>query len=156
VDFVWTFSADALTVSSFSSKEFVDWGTDDYDAYVECGYDFAGDLLLKKNSPYVVVLCRSTEEGYGPAPNYIPINPSGLFLEAYWDFRDYPSSRQQVYRVKPTAVLNVSDLSDNGQTKSVVTSRMKVRGHGRSMRLKFIAEEGKNFVLLIILSAERS
>ena len=29
---------------------------EDYDAYVECGYDFAGDLLLKKNSPYVVVL----------------------------------------------------------------------------------------------------
>lgn len=145
---VLTFSADALTVSSFSSKEFVDWGTEDYSAYVECGYDFAGDLLLKKNSPYIVVLCRSTEEGYGPAPNYTVINPSGLYMEAYWDFRDYPSSRQQVYRIKPSAVLDTSNLSDNGQTKSVVTSRMKVRGHGRSMRLKFIAEEGKNFVLL--------
>ena len=145
---VLTFSANALTVSSFSSKRFVDWGTENYSAYVECGYDFAGDLLLKKNSPYIVVLCRSTEEGYGPAPNYTPINPSGLFLEAYWDFKDYPSSRQQVYRVKPSAVINTSNLSDNGQTKSVVTSRMKVRGQGRSMRLKFIAEEGKNFVLL--------
>ena len=145
---VLTFSSNALTVSSFSSKEFVDWGTEDYSAYVECGYDFAGDLLLKKNSPYIVVLCRSTEEGFRPFPDYSVINPSGLFMEAYWDFKDYPTSRQQVYRVKPSAVLNTSDLSDNGQTKSVVTSRMKVRGHGRSMRLKFIAEEGKNFVLL--------
>lgn len=145
---VLTFSVNALTVSSFSSKRFVDWGTEDYDAYVECGYDFAGDLLLKKNSPYVVVLCRSTEEGFGPAPVYTTINPSGLFMEVYWDFKDYPSSRQQVYRIKPSPVINTTNLTDNGQTKSVVTSRMKVRGHGRSMRLKFIAESGKNFILL--------
>ena len=94
------------------------------------------------------VLCRSTQEGYGVPPNYEVINPSGLFLEAYWDFKDYPATRQQVYRIKPTPVLNVNDRSDTGQNKSVVTSRLKVRGYGRSMRMKFVAEEGKNFVLL--------
>jgi hypothetical protein len=40
---VLTFSEDALTVSSFSSKEFVDWGTDDYDAY--------GEFFLRSRSP---------------------------------------------------------------------------------------------------------
>jgi hypothetical protein len=145
---VLTYNGGNLTVSSFSSKSFVDWGTENYDAYVECGYDFGGDLLLKKSAPYVTVLCRSTEEGYTPAPNFNVINPSGLFLEAYWDFRDYPATRQQVYRIKPSPVLDTTNLSDNGQTKSVVTSRLKVRGSGRSMRMRFVAEEGKNFVLL--------
>ena len=145
---VLTFSADKMTISSFSSKSFLDWSTENYDAYVECGYDFGGDLLLKKNAPYIVTLCRSTEEGFGTGPSYTPINPSGLFMEAYWDFKDYPATRQQVYRIKPSPVVNLADLTDTGQNKSVVTSRMKVRGHGRSMRLKFIAEEGKNFVLL--------
>lgn len=145
---VLTFSDNKVTVSSFSSKSFLDWGAEDYSTYVECGYDFGGDLLLKKNAPYITVLCRSTEEGFGTGPTYTVINPSGLFMEAYWDFKDYPATRQQVYRIKPTPVVNVNDLSDTGQNKSVVTSRMKVRGHGRSMRLKFVAEEGKNFVLL--------
>lgn len=145
---VLTYSAGKMTISLFSSKEFLDWGTEDYDAYVECGYDFAGDLLLKKTAPFVTVYCRSTEEGFGTGPNYTPINPSGLFLEAYWDFKDYPATRQQVYRIKPTPIVNTGDLTDNGQNKSIVTSRLKVRGSGRSMRLRFQGETGKNFVLL--------
>jgi len=69
-------------------------------------------------------------------------------MEAYWDFKDYASTRQQVYLPKPTPIVDPSNLSDTGQNKSVVTTRLKVRGSGRSMRLKFEAEEGKNFILL--------
>lgn len=144
---VLTYTSGKLTVSSFSSKTFTDWGTDTYDSYVVAGYDFVGDLLLKKTAPYVTVYTRSTEEGFAPI-TLQPINPSGLFLEAYWDFKDYASTRQQVYLPKPTPVVNTGNLSDTGQNKSVVTTRLKVRGSGRSMRLKFEAEEGKNFVLL--------
>lgn len=145
---VLTYSAGKMTVSLFTSKDFLDWGTENYECFVECGYDFAGDLLLKKSAPYVTVYCRSTEEGFTPSPDFNVINPSGLFLEAYWDFKDYPASRQQVYRIKPAPIINTASLSDTGQNKSVVVSRMKVRGSGRSMRLRFEGEEGKNFVLL--------
>ena len=134
-----------ITISTFNDEHFYDWGTQPYESFVECGYDFAGDLLLKKSAPYVTTYCRVTEEGFGPAPGYVTINPSGLFMEAYWDFKKSASTRQQVYRIKPTPVYTEDG---NGQTKDVVTSRLKVRGSGRSMRLKFIAEEGKNFVLL--------
>jgi hypothetical protein len=144
---VLTYSAGKLTVSSFSNKDFVDWDSLNYDSYVVAGYDFVGDLLLKKSAPYVTVYTRSTEEGFTPI-TFEPINPSGLFMEAYWDFKDYASTRQQVYRPKPTPVVTPSNLSDTGQNKSVVTTRLKVRGNGRSMRLKFEAEEGKNFILL--------
>jgi hypothetical protein len=137
-----------ITVSTFYDKTFYDWDLYKYDSYVECGYDFSGDLLLKKTAPFAIVYCRSTEEGFTPAPDFDPINPSGLFLSAYWDFKDYPSSKQQVYKIKPTALVNEMDLSDNGQNKSVITTRLKIRGKGRSMRLRFDAEDGKNFVLL--------
>lgn len=143
---VLTYSSGFLTVSAFSSKTFLDWTTESYDSFVEAGYDFGGDLLLKKSAPYVTVYLRSTEEGYTYALE--PINPSGLFLEAYWDFKDYSSTRQQAYLPKPAPVANASDLSDTGQNKSVVTTRLKVRGSGRSVRLRFEAEEGKNFILL--------
>ena len=145
---VVTFKDDAMTISLFSSKTFLDFVTEDYDCYVEAGYDFGGDLLLKKSVPYITTYCRVTEEGFTSAPNYDVINPSGLFLEAYWDFKDYSSTRQQIYRPKPTPVVDTTNISDNGQNKSVVTSRLKVRGSGRSLRLRFVAEEGKNFVLL--------
>lgn len=135
-----------MTVALFSSKTFLDWGTESYNSFVEAGHDFGGDLLLKKSAPYVTVYTRSTEEGYTLALE--PINPSGLYLGAYWDFKDYASTRQQVYKPKPTPVVNTSDLSDTGQNKSVVVTRLKVRGSGRSVRLRFDSEEGKNFVLL--------
>ncbi len=145
---ILTYTGGKFTICLFSSEDFLDWETESYSSYVEAGYDFAGDLLLKKSAPYVTVYCRSTEEGFGAGPNYDVLNPSSLFMEVYWDFKDYPSTRQQAYRVKPTATVNTSNLSDNGQTKSVVVTRLKVRGSGRSMRLKFESEEGKNFVLL--------
>lgn len=142
-----TYTGGKLTVSSFSNTEFVDWESEDYSSYVVAGYDFAGDMLLKKSAPYVTVYLRSTEEGFEPI-TLEPINPSGLFLEAYWDYKNYASTRQQCYLPKPTPVVDTNNLDDNGQNKSVVTTRLKVRGNGRSMRLKFEAEEGKNFILL--------
>lgn len=137
-----------ITISTFNSKTFYDWTDLSYSSYVECGYDFAGDLLLKKSSPYVTVYCRRTEEGFTYTPDHEPINPSGLIMTVFWDFKDHPATRQQVYRPKPTPVVDETNLSDTGQEKSVVVSRMKVRGSGRSMRLKFESEDGKNFVLL--------
>jgi len=139
-----------MTVGLFSSKTFYDWGNVNYDSYFETGYDFGGDLMLKKTAPYIVVYCRSTEEGYtgNESIGYQAINPSSLTLKAYWDFKHNPSSSQQAYRPKPYTMVNTTDLSDNNQDRSVVTTRLKVRGSGRSMRMRFESEEGKNFVFL--------
>lgn len=143
-------SVSKMTVGLFSSKTFYDWGNAAYESYMETGYDFAGDLTLKKTAPYVTVYCRSTEEGYtgNETDGYEAINPSSLVMKAYWDFKDTPSSSQQAYRIKPFVTVNPSDLTATNQTKSVVTTRLKVRGSGRSMRLRFESEEGKNFVFL--------
>ena len=138
------------TVATFTSKSFLDFGTANYSSYAEAGYDFLGDLERRKTAPYVTVYCRRTEEGFtgNASIGYNAINPSGLTMKSYFDFKNLPSSTQQAYRIKPFLVVDAADLTNNQQTGSVVTTRLKVRGRGRSMRLKVESEVGKNFVLL--------
>jgi hypothetical protein len=137
-------------LGQFSDEGFQDFGTEDYDSYFESGYFFGGDLLLKKSAPYVTVYLRSTEDGFtgNETDGYSAINPSGLLLKTYWDFKSNSSSSQQAYRIKPFAIVNTSDLSNNQQDRSVVVTRLKVRGRGRSMRLRFEAEPEKDFIFL--------
>jgi len=139
-----------MSIGLFSSETFLDWGTANYSSYAEAGYDFLGDLNLKKTAPYVTVYCRTTEEGFtgNETDGYEAINPSSLTMKAYWDFKTVPSSSQQAYRIKPFIIVDADDLTNNQQVGTVVTTRLKVRGKGRSMRLRFESEEGKNFVLL--------
>jgi hypothetical protein len=139
-----------LTMGSFSSKTFLDWGTANYLSFAEAGYDFIGDLIRQKNSPYILTYMRVTEEGWVVSGSgYEPIRPSGLLVSAYWDFKTSPSSEsQQAYRYKQTPVVNPSSLTDFGYPDTIITSRLKIRGTGRSVRLRFESEQGKDFVLV--------
>ena len=139
-----------LTMGTFSGGNYLDWGTTNYSSFAEAGYDFLGDLMLQKNAPYIVVYSRVTEEGWtATEAGYEPIRPSSIFVSAYWDFSKTPSSAaQQAYRYKTTPIVNPADLSDFGYPDTVLTTRLKVRGRGRSMRMRFESEQGKDFVLL--------
>lgn len=139
-----------ITMGTFSGGDYLDWGTTNYSSFAEAGYDFLGDLMLQKNAPYIVVYSRVTEEGWTATESgYEPIRPSSLFVSAYWDFSKTPSSAaQQAYRYKTTPIVNPADLSDFGYPDTVLTTRLKVRGRGRSMRMRFESEQGKDFVLL--------
>lgn len=139
-----------LTMGTFSGGDYLDWGTTNYSSFAEAGYDFLGDLMLQKNAPYIVVYSRVTEEGWTTTESgYEPIRPSSIFVSAYWDFSKTPSSAaQQAYRYKTTPIVNPEDLSDFGYPDTVITTRLKVRGRGRSMRMRFESEQGKDFVLL--------
>jgi len=135
-----------ITFSRFTSDSFLDWGDTDYTSFAEAGYDFMGDLLLKKTAPYITTYMRVTEtafvdDGLG---NYSLDKPSSMLVKAYWDFKDNPSSTaQQAYRFKYTITAPTFDYPED-----VITTRLKLRGRGRSMRLRFESEEGKDFVLL--------
>lgn len=139
-----------LTMGSFSGDDYLDWGTANYSSYAEAGYEFFGDLLLQKTAPYIIVYSRVTEEGWtAVGTGYEPIHPSSLLVSAYWDFSTSPASAaQQAYRYKTTPVVNPSNLNSFGYPETVITTRLKVRGRGRSMRLRFESEQGKDFVLL--------
>lgn len=139
-----------LTMGSFSGGDYLDWGTANYTSFAEAGYDFLGDLMLQKTAPYIIVYSRVTEEGWtAVGAGYEPIHPSSLLVSAYWDFsRTASSTPQQAYRYKTTPVVNINDLSVFGYPETVLTTRLKVRGRGRSMRMRFESEQGKDFVLL--------
>jgi hypothetical protein len=139
-----------MTMGGFTGKDFLDWGTTNYSSFAEAGYDFISDLVLKKNSPFIVTYTRVTEEGwFNTGAGYEPIRPSGLFVSSYWDFSTSPANvPQQVYRYKQTPVVNPGDLANFGYPETVISSRLKLRGRGRSVRLRFESEQGKDFNLL--------
>lgn len=135
----------------FQGTSFLDWGDANYSSYAEAGYDFLGDLVLKKNAPYIQVYLRPTETGFAGSDElgYTPVRESSLLVSSYWDFRNNTSSTpQQAYRLKYVPVVNESALNTWDYPENVVTTRLKMRGHGRSMRLRFESEPGKDFVLL--------
>ena len=139
-----------LTMGSFAGDSYMDWGTANYTSFAEAGYDFLGDLMLQKTAPYIIVYSRVTEEGWtAVGSGYEPIHPSSLLVSAYWDFSTTPASAaQQAYRYKTTPVVNPASLGSFGYPETVITTRLKVRGRGRSMRMRFESEQGKDFVLL--------
>ena len=140
-----------ITMGSFTGSNFLDWGTTNYSSFAEAGYDFVGDLLLQKTAPYITTYMRLTETGWegNETTGYAPNNPSSMLVSAYWDFNNNTSSTpQQAYRLKSMPVINSSNLNTFDYPESVITTRLKVRGRGRSMRIKFESEQGKDFILL--------
>lgn len=144
-------STSLMTMALVNGDSFLDWGTQNYLSYAETGYDFLGDLVLKKNAPYIVFYMRETETGWtgSEETGYEPTHPSSLLVSAYWDYRKTASSTaQQAYRRTPVALVDTTDLSDFGSNETVVTSRLKLRGRGRNMRVRLESEEGKDFIYL--------
>ena len=143
-------SNNKITFGAFTGITFLDWTNTNYTSFAETGYDFVGDVVVKKNAPYIVTNCRLTETGFtgNETAGYEAIRPSGLKVSAAWDFAENFGTSQQVYRLKFPVFPDNSDLSDFDYPEDVITSRVKIRGHGRSMRIKYESEQGKDFLLL--------
>jgi len=143
-------SNNKITFGAFTGITFLDWTNTNYSSFAETGYDFIGDLVTKKNAPFIVTYCRVTETGFTGNENdgYEAVRPSGLKVSAAWDFAESFGTSQQVYRLKYPVFPNNSNLNDFNYPDDVITSRVKIRGHGRSMRVKYESEQGKDFLLL--------
>lgn len=140
-----------LTMGGFVNQDFLDWGTTDYSSYAVAGYEFFGDLVLKKTSPYITPYMRVTETGWtgSEVTGYDPVGSSSLLVSSFWDFgNNSTSTPQQAYRLKIMPVVDPDNLNSFNYPDTVITSRLKLRGRGRSVRLKFESEQGKDFVLL--------
>ena len=102
-----------MTMGLFSGTTFLDWGDSNYSSYAEAGYDFMGDLILKKNATDKQVDRRLTETSYAGTDEtgYIPVRKASLLVSSYCDFRTNTSaSPQQAYRLKYSPVLKESNL----------------------------------------------
>ena len=139
-----------VTMGQFNGTDFLDWGDADYSSFAEAGFDFMGSLMLKKNVMYLEVVMRVTEEGFteDSEGNYSAIRPSSLLVSPFWDFKKTAASQQQAYRLKRPVVVDSGDLSNFDYPDTVITTRLKLRGKGQSLKLKFESETGKDFALL--------
>jgi len=140
-------TSNKVTFSQFTDDSFKDWGSADYSSYMVTGYDFMGDLTTKKSLLYTTVYLRRTEEGLtgNDVDGYEFGRQSSCLLSSYWDFKTQANSiSQQCYKHSYAVVAEPGfEYPD-----TVVSNRLKIRGKGRQMTLKFESEEGKDFHLL--------
>jgi hypothetical protein len=145
------YTSGKMTMGFVSDTTFLDWGTTNYSSYAETGYDFLGDAVIKKTAPYLVSYLRETETGWtgNETIGYTPIGDSSIKVSSYWDFKKTPSSApQQAYRRQLPLVVDTDDLTAFNSPHTVLSSRLKMRGRGRSMRVRYESEQGKDFVLI--------
>lgn len=140
----------SYTFGTFSNTDFVDWGDADYSSYAEAGYNFLGDGAQRKKAIYCTTYLRTTETGWeASGDGYVTVRPSGCLLTNRWDFRSSPSFvGQQLYRLKYPTAVDISDLTTYDYPATVVVSKIKLRGRGRVMTMKFESESGKDFHLI--------
>ena len=134
--------------SSFHDTNLYDWGDTEYKTYLETMHDFLDTMSLKKRIIYLDSFFKRTERGWqkNEYGSFSLVSPSSCFVSALWDFSDKPVSRQQAYRLPPTTVPYPQlDLEFD---KTVVRSRLRLRGSGQSMRLRWESEGNKDFHLL--------
>lgn len=110
------------------------------------GEDVPRDFSHRRQAPVVHVYSKRTETGVDGLG--VPINSSSILLEPRWDFTDTTTtgragSPQQAHR---PSQLFLGDPTENGMP--VVISRLKLRGRGRSLHLKFYGETDKDLHLL--------
>lgn len=143
---------DKFTFAALANKDFLDWGDSNFVSFAETSYQFMNDLEMRKTQPYVTVYTQRTEEGWeenAEANGYDPIRESSLKVRAFWDFRtSSSSSAQQAYKYLRVPIADPADLSTFWSGRDVLTTRLKLRGRGRSVKLRFNSEQGKDFHLL--------
>lgn len=141
-----TYTRSATTYLSFAdqiSETYQDWTVlssevslddddqIDYDSYFISGFRINAELLRNFQAMYIMVFLEDQED-------------ASAFLQGYWDFANDGSSgkwstTQQCY---PMNTANGRDY------RSVKHRRLKMRGKGKALQLKFSSETGKPFTMI--------
>jgi hypothetical protein len=145
--------------TEYNSLEFLDWiGLPntfpiDYDSFIVTGDETAQAFEVNKQATYLHTFFTRTEQGVQETDNgLVFFRPSGCTVQAQWDWHRTPNGgrwgrQQEAYRYRrPYAPVDASDPVDTGD--SVVYTKLKVRGKGRSLSLRFQGKTGQDFRLL--------
>ena len=133
----------------YGGQDFKDWGEVDSPAYLTTGHEMGGDTQRDKQLPYLSMHFNRTERGFTEIEGELEaINPSSCTVTARWSFADSASSGKwgrsfEAYRLPRNYIPeDVDDTFDYGQ--SVITSKTKVRGRGRSVAFRFESAPAKD------------
>lgn len=138
-----------LNDSRFKDYRFVDNTGVNYVSFVEPGDERLGDVSTYKQAPYINIFAKRTEQNFvlNNDDSYGFDRPSGIIMTAYWDWSDSDgrvSPPQQVYRFPRNYVVDPTDLTFK-QGHGIIVTKNKLRGKGRTLRLRFESEAGKDF-----------
>lgn len=147
-----------LTYSLYTNSDFYDWKTADntgvnFVSYLWTGHELLQDSQRSKQITYLTTHFTRTETGFTTSGTDLVLeNPSGCYYQTRWEFSDSENSgrwgsKLQAYRFNRNYIPSGSgDTFDYGF--SVITTKNKVRGHGRAISLYFESEEGKDCEIL--------
>ena len=134
--------SEGLNIAETTDTSFADWVAFDgtgvgFESYVETGYEMNNDAMRNKQNIYVFTHFRQEDD-------------SSCKMTAKWDWATSSgsnrwSTEQEAYRERIRPNNSTADLT----AFEVVTTKNKVRGHGKAVQFKFgTSEIGKNFQLL--------
>jgi hypothetical protein len=149
----------SFTLSKFTSRSFTDWETAgsgtgaSYNSYLVTGYELFGDILRNKRIPYIFFYFNRTEDGFTDTGLALEIdNPSSCLVQAQWNWTDSANSGKwgnqfQAYKLLRNYIPSgASDPFDYGD--SVIVTKNKLRGSGKTISLKIQSEAGKDMQIL--------
>ena len=121
----------SITFSNQKDSGYIDWYTydtagTDFTSYFFTGYKVRGQAIRKFQTNYAVIFMENEDN-------------ASLFLTGYWDYSNNTNSgrvsvSQQCYKAR-----NYFGMSHR---------RLKIRGSGLALQMKFESEEGKPFTLI--------
>ncbi len=153
-------SEGALRICGFYDTDFRDYRTmpatsvQDYVSYVVTGDEILEDLQRNKQATFLHSFFQRTETGFEIDGNgaLVAKNPSGCNVIARWDWHNTQaggrwSDSQRAYRYRrPFIPVDVNDKFDTGE--EIVYTKLKIRGKGRALTLRFESVSEQDFQLL--------
>lgn len=153
VTLVYNGSTYDYAISRVKYLTLADWGSHAYDSYLESGFEILKDAERNKWLPYVFVYFRQTESALSTSDGgvtYVADYPSSCTMTVKWNWSDNVgsgkwSTPKEVYRLKRIQFVD-SVAPDILTGFSVVSTKNKVRGYGKSLQFRFENNQiGKDF-----------
>lgn len=148
----------SFTVSKYQNNTFKDWVTFDntgvdYLSYLVTGYEYYGDIMRRKQTPYIHLYFTRTEDGFSSSGGNLILNKqSSCKVQAQWNWADSANSGKwgsefQAYKLLRNYIPSgAGDTFDYGD--KVIVTKNKLRGSGRTLSLYIKSETGKDMKLL--------
>ena len=138
-----------LAFNDMDSLQFYDFTGIEAPAFIETGWDAPNNTVQKTQACYMKVYMRRTDTDL---LNGTTVNPASLTAQTKWGWADSGiggkyGRLQQVYKRRRAQVVNEADtVLDDGTP--VLCTKLKVRGRGEVLSIRFEGEAGKDAHLI--------
>ena len=152
-----TIRGTSFTLSKYSDNTFMDWKTADstgvtFSSYLVTGYELFGDIMRQKQIPYLFVYLQQTEKSFSSSgSDFILDNQSSCMVQSQWNWANSAAGGNwgtpfQAYRILRLPTPSGAGAWDSGD--SMVVTKNKLRGSGKTLSLKIYSETKKDMRLL--------